>query len=116
MIMITPYSGKSSLKKTLSGEDYEPGEKPSSGINADPSVTRVTFKQFKEWVQQPSSKADTHRLNLEYIDAVIDYILNFIRQPQVCKCYKKWMGEYERWDGGNCGKDQSSLLYQDLVL
>lgn len=77
-------AGKSSLKKTLSGESYDVSEKPTMGINADPSVTRVTFKQFKEWAQQPSSKADTQRLNLEYIDVVIDYILYFVRQPQVC--------------------------------
>ncbi len=76
-------AGKSSLKKTLSGESYDPAEKPTTGINADPSVMRVMFKQFKEWVQQPSSKADTQRLNLEYIDVVIDYILYFVRQPQV---------------------------------
>ncbi len=71
------------MKKTLSGEPYDPSEKATCGINADPSVTRVTFKQYKEWVQQPSSKADTQRLNLEYIDVVIDYILYFVKQPQV---------------------------------
>lgn len=76
-------AGKTSLKKTLSGEPYDPAEKPSVGMNADPSVTRVTFKQFKEWVQQPTSKADTLRLNLEYIDVIIDYILHFVRRPQV---------------------------------
>ena len=78
--------GKSSLKKTMFGEPYDPREKPSSGILADQSVTRITFKQYREWVQQPASKADTLRLNLEYIDSIIDYVLKFLRQPRVCVC------------------------------
>ena len=76
-------TGKTSLKKTLFGEPYNPYEKPSTGIHADTSVTRITFKQYREWIQQPTSKADTHRLNLEYIDVIIDFILNFLKQPRV---------------------------------
>ena len=75
--------GKSSLKKTLLGEPYNPMERPSSGIHADPSITRIVFKQYREWIQQQASKADTHRLNLEYIDTIIDYILNFLKQGRV---------------------------------
>lgn len=100
------HAGKSSLKKTLSGESYDAGEKPTCGINADPSVTRVTFKQFKEWAQQPSSKADTQRLNLEYIDVVIDYILYFVRQPQVCV--------YGEGVGGGRGKGRGETLRMNM--
>ena len=53
------------------------------GIDADPSITRITFKQYREWVLQNASKADTRRLNLEYIDIIIDYILNALQQPWV---------------------------------
>lgn len=77
------YLGKSSLKKTLFGELFDPSEKPSSGIHADPSITRIKFKQFREWLLQPASKADTHRLNLEYTDIIIDYILSFLQNPRV---------------------------------
>ena len=76
-------AGKTSLKRTLFGEPYDSSEKPTSGITADPSVTRITFKQYREWIQQPTSKADTHRLNLDYIDIIIDYTLNFLKQPHV---------------------------------
>ena len=62
---------------------YDTGEKPTLGIHADPSITRIKFKQFREWVLQPASKADTHRLNLEYIDIVIDYILSLLQQPRI---------------------------------
>lgn len=75
--------GKSSLKKTIYGECYNPKSKPTLGIDADPSITRITFKQYKEWVLQNASKADTRRLNLEYIDIIIDYVLNSLQQPWV---------------------------------
>lgn len=74
-------SGKTSLKKTLFGESFDKEEPITKGIQADPSVARIQFRQFREWVMQPSSKADPHRLNLEYNDAIIDYILNEIRKP-----------------------------------
>ena len=32
---------------------------------------------------QPASKADVHRLNLQYTDIVIDFILNFLQQPRI---------------------------------
>ncbi len=76
-------SGKTSLKKTMFGEPYDTQERPSSGIWADPSTTRITFRQYREWVQQPATKDDSHRLNLEYIDSIIDYVLKFLRQPRV---------------------------------
>ena len=81
--IIHTLTGKSSLKKTLFGEPYNPSERPSSGIHADPSITRIKFKQYREWIRQAASKADTHRLNLEYIDTIIDYILNFLKQGRV---------------------------------
>lgn len=84
--------GKSSLKKTMFGEPYDPREKPTSGIVADQSVTRITFKQYREWMQQPASKADTLRLNLEYIDSIIDFVLKFLRQPRVRVCVGVRMG------------------------
>ncbi len=65
------------------GEPYNPQERPSSGIWADPSTTRITFRQYREWVQQPATKDDSHRLNLEYIDSIIDYVIKFLRQPRV---------------------------------
>ena len=65
------------------GECYDPRYKPTLGIDADPSITRITFKQFKEWILQNASKADAHRLNLEYIDIIIDYVLNALQQPRV---------------------------------
>ena len=65
------------------GEWYDPRHKPTLGIDADPSITRITFKQYKEWVLQNASKADTRRLNLEYIDIIIDYVLNALQQPWV---------------------------------
>ena len=76
-------TGKTSLKKTLFGEQYDPDEKPSSGILADMSVTRIQCKQYREWVQQPSSIADSYRLNLEYTDNLITYILDDIKKPKV---------------------------------
>lgn len=76
-------TGKTSLKKTLFGEPYDPNEKPSSGILADMSVTRIQCKQYREWVQQPSSIADSYRLNLEYTDNLITYILDDIKKPKV---------------------------------
>ena len=75
--------GKTSLKKTLFSEPYNPEEKPTSGIIADMSVTRIQCKQFREWVQQPSSIADSYRLNLEYTDNLISYILDDIKKPKV---------------------------------
>ena len=77
------HAGKSALKKTVYGEWYDPRHKPTLGIDADPSITRITFKQYKEWVLQNASKADTRRLNLEYIDIIIDYVLNALQQPWV---------------------------------
>ena len=76
-------SGKSSLKKTIYGECYDPRYNPTLGIDADPSITRITFKQYKEWILQNASKADAHRLNLEYIDIIIDYVLSALQQPLV---------------------------------
>lgn len=75
--------GKSSLKKTVYGEYYDPRYKPTLGIDADPSITRITFKQYKEWILQNASKADARRLNLEYIDIIIDYVLSALQQPRV---------------------------------
>lgn len=75
--------GKSSLKKTVYGEYYDPKYRPTLGIDADPSITRITFKQYKEWILQNASKADAHRLNLEYIDIIIDYVLSALQQPRV---------------------------------
>lgn len=66
------------------GESFNPNEEPTKCISADPSVARIQFRQYREWVIQPSSKADAHRLNLEYNDAIIDFILNEIRKPGVC--------------------------------
>lgn len=77
------YIGKSALKKTVYGECYNPTYKPTLGIDADPSITRISFKQYREWVLQNASKADTRRLNLEYIDIIIDYVLNALQQPWV---------------------------------
>ena len=68
------------------GEAYDPQEKPTSGIWADPSITRITFRQYREWIQQPATKDDTYRLNLEFIDSIIDYVLKFLRQPRVSGC------------------------------
>ena len=73
--------GKTSLKKTLFGEEFEPDELSTTGINADPSICRIQFHQYREWVMQPTSHADGNRLNFEYNDAIIDYILNEIRKP-----------------------------------
>ena len=75
------YSGKTSLKKTLFGEAFFREEESTRGIDADPSITRIQFRQYREWVLQPYSKADAHRLNLEYTDAIIEYVLNEIRKP-----------------------------------
>ena len=72
------------MKKTIYGESYNKHYKPTLGIDADPSITRITFKQYKEWVLQNASKADARRLNLEYIDVIIDYVLSALQQPQVC--------------------------------
>ena len=47
------------------------------------SVTRIQCKQYKEWVQQPSSIADSYRLNLEYTDNLITYVLDDIKKPKV---------------------------------
>ena len=47
------------------------------------SVTRIQCKQYREWVQQPSSIADSYRLNLEYTDNLITYILDDIKKPKV---------------------------------
>ena len=78
-----PPLGKSSLKKTIFGEAYDPLENPTFGIQADPSITRIQFKQFRDWVQQPASKIHGRRLNLEYTDIIIDFILNFLQQPRI---------------------------------
>ena len=51
------------------------------GIHADPLICRIQFRQYREWVMQPSSPADGNRLNLEYNDAIIDYVLNEMRKP-----------------------------------
>ena len=75
------FIGKTSLKRTLFGEAFDRNEQPTRGIDADPSITRIQFRQFREWVLQPYSKADAHRLNLEYTDAVIEYVLNELRKP-----------------------------------
>ena len=77
------FPGKSSLKKTVYGECYDPIYIPTLGIDADPSITRITFKQYKEWILQNASKADASRLNLEYIDIIIDYVLKALQQPQI---------------------------------
>ena len=86
------------------GEPYNPLERSSSGIHADPSITRIKFKQYREWIQQPASKADTHRLNLEYIDTIIDYILNFLKQGRVRRgereCGEREGERREREEGG----------------
>ena len=95
--------GKSSLKKTMFGEPYNPAERASSGIHADPSITRIKFKQYREWIQQPASKADTHRLNLEYIDTIIDYVLNFLKQGRVRMTERE--GEEVR-EGGREGEER----------
>ena len=91
------------------GEPYSPAERPSSGIHADPSITRIKFKQYREWIQQPASKADTHRLNLEYIDTIIDYILNFLKQGRVSLREKEGRREEggrgrEGWSGREKGR------------
>lgn len=86
------------------GEPYNPAERASSGIHADPSITRIKFKQYREWIQQPASKADTHRLNLEYIDTIIDYILNFLKQGRVRMAERWWEGGRGR-EGGERGKE-----------
>ena len=65
------------------GECYDPEQPPTSGIDADPSITRIKFKQYREWILQNASKADARRLNLEYIDIIIDYILSSLQQPRV---------------------------------
>lgn len=71
------------MKKTLFGEKFEEEEPPTAGIQADPCICRIQFHQYREWVMQPSSQADANRLNLEYNDAIIDYILNEMRKPGV---------------------------------
>lgn len=67
------------MKKTLFGEVHDPEEPPTKGIDADPSTARIAFKQFRDWVLQPVSKVEVHRLNLMYTDAIINHILNKIR-------------------------------------
>lgn len=69
------------MKKTLFNETFDAEEIPTRGIDADPAVTRIQFRQYREWVLQPASKADAHRLNLEHTDALIDYIFTEIRKP-----------------------------------
>lgn len=71
------------MKKTLFGEKFEAEEPPTIGMQADPCICRIQFRQYREWVMQPSSHADANRLNLEYNDAIIDYILNEMRKPGV---------------------------------
>ena len=67
------------MKKTLFGEIYDPEEPPTKGIDADPSTAKIAFKQFRDWVLQPTSKVEVHRLNLVYTDLIINHILNKIR-------------------------------------
>ena len=69
------------MKKTLFGENFEHDEQPTVGIHADPSICRIQFHQYREWVMQPTSQTDGNRLNFEYNDALIDYILNEMRKP-----------------------------------
>lgn len=71
--------GKTSLKKTLFGEVYDPNEPPTKGIDADPSTAKIAFKQFRDWVLQPTSKVEVHRLSLIYVDLIINHILSKVR-------------------------------------
>ena len=75
--------GKTCLKKTLFGEIYNPEEPATKGIDADPSTARIAFKQFRDWVLQPISKVEVHRLGLMYTDLIINHILSKIRSVDV---------------------------------
>ena len=67
------------MKKTLFGEIFSPKEPPTRGIDADPSSAKVAFKQYRDWVLQPISKVEVHRLGLIYVDLIINHILSKIR-------------------------------------
>lgn len=71
------------MKKTLFGEIFDPEEPPTKGIDADPSTANVSFKQFRDWVLQPTSKVEVHRLGLLYADLIVNHILNKIRSVDV---------------------------------
>lgn len=71
------------MKKTLFGEVYDPEELPTKGIDADPSIAKITFKQFRDWVLQPVSKVEVHRLSLMYTDLIINHILSKKRSVDV---------------------------------
>lgn len=65
------------------GEVYNPKELPTRGIDADPSTARIAFKQFRDWVLQPISKVEVHRLGLIYTDLIVNHILDKIRSVDV---------------------------------
>lgn len=67
------------MKKTLFGEEFDPEELPTSGIDADPSTAKVNMKQYRDWVLQPTSKVEVHRLNLIHIDLITNHILNKVK-------------------------------------
>ena len=71
------------MKKTLFGDRYDPEEPPTKGIDADPSTAKIAFKQFRDWVLQPTFKVEVHRLSLMYTDMIINHILNKIRSVDV---------------------------------
>ena len=71
--------GKTCLKKTLFGEQFDPEELPTNGIDADPSTAKVNVKQYRDWVLQPTSKVEVHRLNLIHVDLITNHILNKIK-------------------------------------
>jgi len=81
--MITSFAllilGKTCLKKTLFGEVHDPNEPPTKGIDADPSTAKIAFKQFRDWVLQPTYKVEVHRLSLIYVDLIINHILSKVR-------------------------------------
>ena len=73
-------SGKTSLKKSLKGEQFDPGENSTEGIEMDPSYCNVSQEIWK--VGERTQGTNSDRVPISYEQRTAQYILSHLKEEQ----------------------------------
>jgi len=73
-------SGKTSLKRSLKGERFNPGETSTKGIEMDPSYCKVSQEVWK--VGEGTQGTNSDRVPISYEQRTAQYILSHLKKEQ----------------------------------
>ena len=91
-------SGKTSLKKSLKGEQFDPGETRTKGIEMDPSYCNVSQDVWK--VGEGTQGTNSDRVPISYEQRTAQYILSQLKKEQ-----KEALSSHEKYE--NVSVDES---------